>query len=295
MTARPTDLPSAHTPPSDFVRVVESAHRPVAEAIQQRGRALGRPMVAAVCGSQGSGKSTLAAFVAALLQESGLTTAVLSLDDLYLTSVERARLAGEVHPLLRTRGVPGTHDVGLGVEVIQALTRPGSRRPVALPRFDKGADDRASPATWPVVAAPVDVVLFEGWCVGARPQAPADLRAPMNALEREEDVDGRWRAYVNARLAGDYQRLFAPIDLLILLQAPSFDCVFAWRALQERELAARLAAQGETDAAVMSDDALARFIMHYERLTRHILHEMPERADVVVKLGPEHEVFGIVV
>ena len=34
----------------------------------------------------------------------------------------------------------------------------------------------------------------------------------------------------------------------------------------------------------MSDEEVAAFIAHYERLTRWILEEMPGRADVVVAL-----------
>ena len=293
MTKRTDELLSAHGRSADFGRVVDAAYRPIASRIVALHAELGRPAVVGVCGAQGGGKSTLAEFVSVLLEEGGLSAAVLSLDDLYLTHAERVRLARAVHPLLATRGVPGTHDVELGVEVIGALTRPGPSRPVALPRFDKAMDDRAPASAWPVVTAPVDVVIFEGWCVGARPQALAELEAPLNGLEREQDPDGRWRAYANARLADDYPSLFEPIDLLILLQAPGFDQVFAWRAQQEHELAARLEAAGETGRAVMDDEALARFVMHYERLTRHILREMPGRADVVVRLGPAHEVEAV--
>ena len=191
----------SHALPAAYRQMVDRIHRPAAERIAEARRSLGRPIVAGLCGSQGSGKSTMAAFLKVLLEARGLKTTVLSLDDLYLTLPERERLATEVHPLLRTRGVPGTHDVGLGHALIDVLSDGVAE--VSMPRFDKAEDTRASSETWPCVAAPVDVILFEGWCVGALPQAEAVLHAPINALERDEDADGVWRGYVNERLKGD--------------------------------------------------------------------------------------------
>ena len=125
------------------------------------------------------------------------------------------------------------------------------------------------------------VLLFEGWCVGARPQPAQALLAPVNALEEAEDPQGIWRRYANEALAGDYQRLFARIDALTLLAAPGFEVVFDWRMQQERQLRE---SAGTGASAVMDEAGVARFIQHYERLTRHILAEMPGRADLTVRL-----------
>jgi len=125
-----------------------------------------------------------------------------------------------------------------------------------------------------------DVVLFEGWCVGAGPQAPEELARAVNHLERTRDPQGRWRAYVNAALAGAYQDLFGRIDLLVLMLAPSFETVVRWRQEQERKLR-EAAPEG---AQVMSDAEVAAFVKYYERLTRHIAEEMPARADVLIRL-----------
>lgn len=233
----------------------------------------GSLFVAGICGAQGSGKSTLAAALVARFEHA----AVLSLDDLYRTKAEREALATTVHPLLRTRGVPGTHDLALGLATIAALDR-GEAAP--LPRFDKAADDRAPRADWPSAPARTQLLILDGWCIGARPQDAAALAEPVNALERDEDPRGVWRRYANDALAGDYQRLFGRIDLLTLLAAPSFDCVFGWRKQQEDELRQRT-------GAGMSDAELLRFVQHYERLTRHILAEMPGRADLVIGLAED--------
>lgn len=251
----------------------------IAQARSASHRAL---LVVGICGAQGSGKSTLVARLAALLGEDGVRVATLSLDDLYLPRAERQRLAAEVHPLFATRGVPGTHDIALGMATIAALQR-GEGAP--LPRFSKAADDRVPVSEWPHAAADCEVLLLEGWCLGARPQT--DVTEPVNSLEAEEDPQAVWRNYANAALAGDYQALFARLDLLVLLAAPDWPVVARWREQQEAELRAI------GGPAVMSSAEVTRFIQHYERLTRWILQEMPDRADLVVRLGEGREVFNL--
>jgi D-glycerate 3-kinase len=275
-------LPAAYRP------MVDRVHRPVADHIAKTRRALGRPIVAGLCGSQGSGKSTMALFLKTLLEEKGLKAAILSLDDLYLPLPERERLAAEVHPLLKTRGVPGTHDVGLGLALMDILADGPAE--VSMPRFDKAEDTRAPGSAWPRVASPVDVILFEGWCVGAIPQDADALIEPINALERDEDPDGAWRRYVNDRLKTDYAQLFGRIDVLAFLQAPSFDAVYGWRSLQEKKLADKVKREGLAGAKVMDALQIRRFLMFYQRLTEWILREMPGRADILMPLDEDHRI-----
>ena len=260
-------------------RLADALCKLIEEAVRSASRL---PLVVGICGAQGSGKSTLAAHLAERLGGAGLRLATLSLDDLYKTRSERLRMAREVHPLFATRGVPGTHDVALGLDTIAALER-GEAAP--LPRFDKGADDRAPREGWPLAPAGTQVLLLEGWCVGARPQP--DVSEPVNALETLEDPSGLWRSHANAALAGEYQHLFARIDLLVLLAAPGWEVVAKWREQQEAELRAK------GGAAVMNPAQVSRFIQHYERLTGWILEEMPMRADLTVRLGPDREVLGL--
>jgi D-glycerate 3-kinase len=262
-------------------RAIEALAERIAQRAEIRPR---RPLIVGLSGAQGSGKSTLARRLAQILKRRGLAVAAFSLDDVYLPRVDREHLARTVHPLLATRGVPGTHDVALAMQVLAALGEPGT---VRLPVFDKAIDDRRPPSDWLAVDAPVDAVLFDGWCVGAVPQEEAALAEPVNALEREEDPDGVWRRFVNRALASDYRELFAKIDLLIMLAAPSFDVVYRWRLQQEDELRHRIAEQGGDGSRVMTERQLERFIAHYERLTRHMLDEMPARAGIVVRLDPQ--------
>lgn len=280
MDAWLTDFIGAEDLPPDFALTALEICSPLAERIAAE--ADGPGFVVGICGAQASGKSTLTAVLRAMLQDHGLTVAVLSLDDLYLTYSQRQALGREIHPLLATRGVPGTHDVAMGLALFDSLALPGE---TLLPAFDKSIDDRKSQGVR--VAGPVDVILFEGWCVGAAPEPPEALDDPINALERDQDGEGHWRAYVDRALRSVYRDLFARIDLLVLLKAPSFEVVLAWRQEQEAKLRARLAREGGDLKRAMTDGQVADFIAHYERLTRHILAEMPGRADVVVELDAE--------
>ncbi|MBW1760939.1 MAG: kinase [Deltaproteobacteria bacterium] len=240
-----------------------------------------RTVVLGLNGAQGTGKSTLARLLQQLLERiHGLRAAIVSLDDIYLSGADRLQRANTIHPLLATRGVPGTHDVDLGIRVLRCL-REG--RPIALPRFDKAKDERHPAAEWPLWEGRCDVVLFEGWCVGARPQRSDELEAPVNGLERLEDPTGDWRYYVNRELGGRYQALFAELDLLVMLRPPDFDRVYAWREEQEARLRAT-----SSGPEVMSPSAVRRFVMHFERLTLFMWEEMPGRADAIVYLGENH-------
>ncbi|MCK7549556.1 hypothetical protein ACFQGA_14440 [Marinobacter koreensis] len=283
--------------PSSYEQTVRQTILPLAERIIALRQKQGRPVVVGIHGAQGTGKSTLTLFLKEILhRQHQCASAGLSLDDLYLTRAERQTLARTVHPLLQTRGVPGTHDVELGLAILERLTTAGRDDVTAIPAFDKASDDRMPEADWPVFKGRADVVLFEGWCVGALPEEPEALSRPVNRLEEEEDRDGAWRGYVNDCLKGPYRTLFGRLDLLVMLQAPSMDCVREWRTLQEHKLAERhrRAPEGgghSGDAPsmrIMTDDEVIRFIMHYQRVTEHCLREMPARADVLVPVSADH-------
>ena len=234
------------------------------------------PRVIGISGGQGAGKSTLAALLVDALQRLGVRAATGSIDDFYLTLDERRELAGTVHPLLITRGVPGTHDVGLCQRTLSALEGSGW---VALPRFDKGRDDRCPRSKWPEVRAPLDCFVLEGWCLGAPPQPEAHLASPLNTLESVEDPDGRWRRFVNQALMGEYAQLWAKVAFWLYIRVPDMAAVTRWRTQQEQRLPAERR---------MTTEQLGRFVAHYERITRWMFETMPERSDVVAELGEDH-------
>jgi D-glycerate 3-kinase len=269
----------------------------LAERIQRLHTFFGRSVVVGINGAPGSGKTTLARSLRnRLQQESELSSVCVSIDDLYLSKRARQELARKQHPLLLTRGVPGTHDVDLGIDVLRALTKPAAASVVTLPGFDKAHDDRIEVSRLRTVETPVDVVLFEGWCVGARPQQDEDLTDPINELEAEQDPDGTWRTYVNTKLKDEYARLFECIDALVMLRVPSFGKVLEWRTLQEQELreCVRTQAADEVPAAGMRSEELRRFVMYFERLTRHMLEDVPNYADTVIDIDESHRMVAAI-
>lgn len=183
-----------------------------------------------------------------------------------------------------TRGVPGTHDVQMGINLIQQLK---NKQPIKLTVFDKATDDRAPEENWVTSDTPVDIILFEGWCVGAQPQPAQTLTEPCNELEASEDPDAAWRTFANQQLAGPYTELFGLIDRLIMLKAPDFECVYEWRSTQEEKLRQRTT---EDNNNIMNDQQIKRFIMHYERITRWMFTEMPQRADCLLELNSDHNI-----
>lgn len=271
-----------------YLREAQSWFDPLATSLAALCTQADKPLLIAVNGCQGSGKSTLCAYLAGhLLAQHGLRVLALSLDDFYLTRARRAELAVAVHPLLATRGVPGTHDRGLLDDTLAALlsrSRPGT---VAVPRFDKAKDDRRPRAEWDTVTGALDLVLLEGWCLGARPQTPAQLARPVNELERQEDPDATWRAYVNDLLATDFLPLYERVDAWVMLQAPAFGSVFRWRLEQEHKLARSTPGQA---AGLMDADQVARFIQHYQRLTEHCLATLPGAVDYLYRLDEQRRI-----
>jgi D-glycerate 3-kinase len=268
--------------PASYVQQVDEWFLPLAMWLCELRDTAGGTILVGINGAQGTGKTTLCKVLEMLTDEAGWRSLTVSLDDYYFSHDVRQRLAEAIHPLLATRGVPGTHDIPLLLKSLDALRN--NERP-RMPRFDKATDDREPEKNWPKVTAGVDIILLEGWCIGCRPETEEALLFPVNSLEEDEDVDQRWRRHVNACLAGDYADLFRQLDALVMLEAPSMHAVLDWRKLQER----KLQAQRRGDA-VMDEAELDRFVQHYERITRHSLEEMPARADYVLTLAENHQV-----
>ena len=270
-----------------FSNTLSQYYVPLAAQLAEKRQSQEPPLIVGINGSQGSGKSTLALFLKNLLERLyKLSTVVISIDDLYLNQEERQKLAAQVHPLFETRGVPGTHHAKNGLRLLQSL-RAGEE--ALIPRFDKSTDNPFPIEAWAKVSCPAKIVLLEGWCVGARPQPEENLEDPINPLEASEDPEGIWRGYSNVQLQEDYALLFDELDLLVCLKAPDFDCVFNWRMEQEAKLAARTSPQA---SGIMDASELERFIMHYERLTRWMLADLPARADYTLSLNSDRSIAG---
>lgn len=280
----------AHQLPAVYARQIDQWFVSLAEELLAHQKSANRPFLVGLHGAQGSGKTTLAGCLTHLLCNICQCRAItLSLDDFYLPQTQRQQLADSVHPLLATRGVPGTHDLPLLMTTINQLLN--GDLPVAIAKFNKAGDERCAEADWPVVTEQPQIIIIEGWCMGALPQADAALAQSVNTLEQIEDADGHWRQFVNQQLAGDYQRLFALVDYWLMLKAPGFDCIYQWRLEQEQALAAK--ADTADQDAIMDAQALARFIQFYQRLTEHCLQSLPTRMDAVLELNRQRQVIAL--
>jgi len=275
--------------PDDFIVSVDKWYLPLLNRLMSLHHQLGPGLIVGINGAQGTGKSTLTKLLTLVLQQQNLNVANLSLDDFYLSHQRRAELSKQVHPLMATRGVPGTHDLIQMIELFNKITDSKKSSSACLPRFDKALDDPKAETEWETINLPVDLILFEGWFVGLTPQEESELIDPVNSLEKDLDPQGIWRRHVNQCLQ-DYQPLFESIDFLVMLKAPSFDCVYEWRNLQEEKLAA---ATNRVENKIMDPATLQHFIQHFERLTRHGLQHLPTRADLVFNLDNQHQVISL--
>lgn len=247
----------------------------VSDILQHALGSAGKPAVYGIVGLQGSGKSTLAAQMVALGKSRGLNILAFSIDDFYHGKRERLAMARKIHPLLATRGPPGTHDVSLACEVLDKLKQ---GKPVRIPRFDKICDTRLPPSRWKKVDRRVDLVIFEGWFLFATPESESTLIKPVNRLECDLDPDAVWRRYCNDALR-DYVRLWQRIDRSLFLQGPGFEQVEHWRWQQEKSLQA-----ANPNRKAMSKKQIENFILLFERTSRNVFPTLPKRVDRVVHL-----------
>lgn len=287
-TEEQTFLDRNQLPPS-YLDIANQWFSPLVNSIVDNFNPNNSPKIIGINGCQGSGKSTLADYLCTVVSDRlGVTTVSLSLDDFYLTKAERIHLGSTVHPLLETRGVPGTHDVQLAMDCIHSLV---AGQKTVITRFDKSIDDRAPVNSLKTTEGKVGLIVLEGWCLGAKSETSDQLIQPINSLEEQDDRDGIWRNYVNNAIQNDYQALFNLADDLIMLQAPSFDTVLHWRLEQEQKMIKRLEKEGITNrSGVMNEQQVQRFINHFQRVTENILNEMPSRADHLFKLGTTRQI-----
>lgn len=277
--------------PDSYLHLAQSWFLPllnrVANKVQLHHGGANAPFLLGINGAQGSGKSTLSSLLVCLCKDVyDLNAVCMSLDDFYLTKDERLALSKEVHPLLQTRGVPGTHDIGLLQQTLKNLK---ANQACKIPVFAKDIDDRAPKDNWQSVHESPDLIILEGWCVGIPGQTEKELVTAVNSLEHNHDEDGVWRHYANQKLCDEYQNVFSQFDYLIMLKAPSFHQIFAWRCEQEHKMQAKNIAAG-LPAGGMSDNQIDAFIQHYQRITEHGLTHLPALCDEVFELNQQRSI-----
>ena len=272
----------------DKITQFNNFYLPISQMIHKNYLKNKKTQVIGLAGGQGSGKSTISNILKILLKENfNLETVIFSIDDFYKTLKERKIMSKNISPLFITRGVPGTHDTKMLFSCIKALKNSKFKK-ILIPKFDKAIDDRTSKKNWLRVNKKPNIVIFEGWCVGAQPQKKKDLLVSINDLEKHKDKKKIWRIRVNEELKNDYKKIFKLIDKIIFLKAPSFKYVFKWRLLQEKKL--RITSNGKK---TMSDNQIKNFIKFYERLTKHMLKTLTHKADSVIEMDTEHKLKSI--
>lgn len=255
----------------------------LSNAIDQICEAYDTMPIIGLSGPQGVGKTTA---LSALNRINSKRIATLGIDDFYLTKAERITLAKSVSPLFKTRGPAGTHDLNLIEKTLESLVsaKPNTRTP--LVSFDKVTDDRRPESDWFVFEGKPDVILLEGWLVGAI--APEDFSdsEPMNDIERS-DERAVWRQYQKQELDGNYAKLWNHFDAYIHIKGPGFETVFDWRKQQE---ASNLDVN-EEDLSYEKTNWVNEFIQHYQRLTIAMDNNY-HRAGAIISIDKDRSVIN---
>ena len=273
----------AGKPIIDKVGKLNTFYLPLSEWIYSKYKKDNKTKIIGLSGGQGAGKSTITEILKFILKKKyGLELCIFSIDDFYKTKAERKKMSKNIHPLFMTRGVPGTHNVSLINKILKNLKKKNFK-PVLIPKFDKSIDDRSKKSKWKRVTKPPNVIIFEGWCVGAKHQKENLLKKPLNMIEKEHDTDIRWRKKVNNQLKKPYKKLFSKIDKLVYLKAPSFNRIFQWRLDQEQKL--KITSKSKN---TMSKSKIREFIMFYERITRNMMKDFSQISDLTIFLDKKH-------
>ena len=240
-------------------------------------------------GGQGSGKTTVAKILKIILKKFFKRKIhISSIDDFYKTLKDRNKMSYTTHPLFKTRGVPGTHDINLIKKFFYFIKKKKFKK-TKLPKFDKSIDDRLKKKYWFNVKKKPEIIILEGWCVGAKPQSNSLIKKPINILEKYEDKNLIWRKHVNEKLRKEYKKVFSMIDYFIFMKIPNFKIVLKWRHIQENKLKKML----HDKKKIMSYNAIKRFIMFYQRITLQMMNDLSKSASVVMFLKKNHEITKI--
>ena len=271
----------------DKINQLNKFYLPLCNELFKKYRLKKKPLIVGLSGGQGSGKSTISKILQIILEvKFKLNVVCFSIDDFYKTASERKKMSKSIHSLFRTRGVPGTHDYKMLTNVFNYLTR-RKFKTIRIPKFDKAIDDRSKVRYWQTIKKKPDIIIFEGWCVGARPQSIKELKKPLNSLEKEEDTNLTWRKKVNNELRTNYKKIYKLLDKKIYLKVPSFGYVLKWRLLQEKKLRMKL-----NKKKSMNNKEVKRFVMFYERITRKMVKDYKNN-DVIMFIDKKHKIGSI--
>jgi len=246
------------------------------------------PLIIGLAGGQGSGKTTISSILTLILKKYfKLNVYKISIDDFYKTRKDRKLLAKAKHNLLMTRGVPGTHDINLILNFFKKI-KGKNFKTLQIPTFNKAIDDRCSKILWQKIKSKPDVIIFEGWCVGAKAQTSGQLKKPINSLEKVYDQDAKWRSYVNNQLKREYKTLFKQLDGLLYLKAKNFSLLREWRLKQERKLLFQT--KNKKNLKIMSSDDVINFMQTYQRITQQMFKDAIKSSSIIMDLNSKHQI-----
>ena len=238
-------------------------------------------------GSQGVGKTTLLKLIKIIIKKKfNKKILSISLDDFYFDKKEREKISKNKHPLLKTRGVPGTHDIEYLLQTIKRFNE--SKYPIKLPLFDKLSDSRKKKQK--LIKTKCDILILEGWCVGCPPISRKYLMSNINTLERQFDTNGKWREYYSKQIKTKYSKVFGKFNSVIYFKTPSFAHVLRWRIKQENHLR-KLNIKHKSSG--MSPKEIVNFVQHYEKITKWMLKIMPHLANIVLYVDKDQKISKI--
>jgi len=249
------------------------------------------PLIIGLAGGQGAGKTTITSILTLILKKYfKLNIFKISIDDFYKTRNERKKLSITEHPLLMTRGVPGTHDCRIISNFFKKVKNKKFNS-LNLPKFDKSKDDRCHKKLWYKINSRPDVIILEGWCVGAKAQKNAEIAKPINSLEKTKDPDLVWRKHVNIQLKTHYKSLFKQLDEIIYLKVNNFRELQKWRIKQEKKL--WLKSKNRKKLKIMNRGDIINFMQTYQRITQNMFKDLPKYASIIMKLNSNHQISSI--
>ena len=247
-----------------------------------------KPYFVGLAGGQGTGKTTVSSLVKIILEKYfKLKVFKISIDDFYKTRKERNSLSKRIHPMLMTRGVPGTHDINMMLSFFKK-TKNKNFKKMILPSFNKAIDDRFSKKYWYKINQKPDVIIFEGWCVGAKAELNKTLKKPINSMEKINDKKLVWRKYVNLQLRNKYKELYSQLNCMVYLKAKNFNMLQKWRLKQEHKL--RLKTKKVSSHKIMSKKNVINFMQTYQRITENMFKNTPKYASIVINLNSNHQI-----
>jgi len=276
-------------PPSLIFPLLWHYWLPLAQHLANQQAKIGRTFIQGLMGGQGTGKTTLGLVLNILLRHLGKTFLSISLDDLYKTYSDRQKLRDR-RPAFIWRGPPNTHDIDLGIEVLQQLhdRHPDRPQPIAIPRFDKSLHNGAGDRTEPEISYGADIVLFEGWFVGMRPLPISAFRNFLPPILTEGDRE--FALECNANLY-NYLPLWDYIDSLIVLKPEDYQYSLQWRIEAEH----KLIAAGKTG---LNDDEITQFVeyfwkaLHPELFMPQMLSQVIPSSDLLLGEQINQQILG---